>query len=135
MALIEDPITAGIKFANAIIDKVWPDKTQENLARLEMLRDNIANAFQLQMAQIQANAAQAQSASLFVAGPRPFIMWICGFSIFYQFLVRTIVPWAFAVAGHPVPPMPGLDEMLWELTATTLGMAGWRSYDKKNGVA
>lgn len=133
-----DPITAGLDLVNNIIDRVWPsqaDKQAVEQSRMDMLKAQLLGQFQLLYGQIQANTEQAKSASVFVAGARPFIMWVCGFALAYQFLIRPIFPWVFAVLGHPVPPMPGLDDNLWELTAGTIGMAGWRSMDKRNGVA
>lgn len=130
-----DPISAGLEIAGKIIDRVWPDKTAQDEAKLEMLKLQIANEFQLQIAQAETNTEQAKSQSVFVAGARPFMMWVCGVALCYQYLIRTLVPWIFAVSGHPVPPMPSLDENLWELTAGMLGLAGWRSWDKKNGRA
>lgn len=129
-----DPITAGLDLASTIINKIWPDHTQQDAAKLDLLKAEMANQFALQLGQIQVNTAEAGSSSIFVAGARPFIMWVCGVALAYQYLIRTILPWVCAVVGHPVPPLPGLDQNLWELTAGMLGMAGWRSWDKKNGT-
>lgn len=130
-----DPLTEGLSLAGKIVDRIWPNKTEENLAQIGIAREQIAGAIQERLAQIQISIEQAKSASLWVAGARPAITWVCACALFYQFLMRPILPWALAVTGHPVYPMPSLDENLWELTATTIGMAGWRSYDKRNGKA
>lgn len=38
--------------------------------------------------------------------------------------------------GEMLPvPAPAIDGNLWELIAGLLGLAGWRSWDKKNGAA
>lgn len=130
-----DPITEGLSLAGKIVDRIWPNKTEENLAQIDLAKAQIAGAIQERLAQVQISIEQAKSASIWVAGARPAITWVCACGLFYQFVLRPILPWVMIVVGHPVPEMPSLDENLWELTATTIGMAGWRSFDKKNGRA
>jgi len=129
-----DPLTEGLSLAGKIVDRIWPNKTEENLAQIDIAKTQIAGAISERLAQIQISVEQAKSPSVFVAGARPFITWVCGCALAYQYLVRPLAPWLMAVTGHPVLPMPSLDESLWELTAATIGMSGWRSFDKKNGV-
>ena len=130
-----DPITAGLEIAGKIIDRVWPDHTQQDAAKLDLLKSQIANEFALQAAQISTNTAEAQSQSLFVAGWRPAIGWICSAALAYQYLVRPLLAWTMSVIGHPVPPMPGLDQNLWELMLGMLGIGGLRTFEKVKGVA
>lgn len=78
-----------------------------------------------------------QVLKLFFTGGRPAALWVCVFGLAYQFVLVPIVTFGYQLwAGHalPVPP-PVLDENLWELIAGLLGLAGWRSWDKKNGTA
>lgn len=130
-----DPITAGLDIAGKIIDRVWPDKTQQDVAKLDLLKAQIANEFQLQAAQIAVNTAEAASQSLFVAGWRPAIGWICAAALGYQYLLRPLLAWLMAVVGHPIPIMPGLDANLWELMLGMLGIGGLRTFEKVKGVA
>lgn len=131
-----DPITAGIDLASKIIDRVWPDKTAQDEAKLEMLKLQIANEFQLQVAQIQVNTAEAASSSIFVAGWRPAIGWICSAALAYQYILRPLVSWAMVLTGHQtIGPMPGLDSNLWELMLGMLGIGGLRTFEKVKGVA
>lgn len=130
-----DPITAGIELADRIISRVWPDKTAQDEAKLEMLKLQIASEFQLQAAQIQVNQAEAASQSMFVAGWRPGIGWVCTIALAYQYILRPLLSWLCAVIGHPIPPMPGLDENLWELMLGMLGIGGLRTFEKIKKVA
>lgn len=118
-----------------VVDRVFPDKTEETLAQIGLLKEQLTGAISVRLAELQISIEQAKSASIWVAGARPAITWVCACALFYQFLLRPLLPWMMAVTGHPVLPMPSLDENLWELTATTIGMSGWRSFDKKNGRA
>jgi len=131
-----DPLSSVAQLADTVINRIWPDKTEENLAKISLARDQIMNAFSLVHAQAQANVESAKNASVFVAGARPFLLWVCGVAFAYQYVVRPLVPWLLIVSGMAVvPPMPSLDDGLMELTMAMLGLAGWRSWDKKNGRA
>ena len=81
------------------------------------------------------NAAEATNSSLFVAGWRPFIGWVCGGALLYTYILVPLATAGFAAAGHPLPKLPALDGNLWELMFGMLGMAGWRSLDKLKGVS
>lgn len=81
--------------------------------------------------QLEVNKIEAASENLFKSGWRPFIGWLCGVALLYQFLVRPILPWVFGAAGHPLPEMPDLGDNLWELMFGMLGLGGLRSFDKR----
>lgn len=88
------------------------------------------------MAQIGVNNSEAQHASVFVAGWRPFIGWVCGYGFVYQYIVRPLLPWMLTVAGvSDVPPLPALDGSLMELTVGMLGLGALRTFEKSRGLA
>lgn len=123
-----DPITAGIDLAKTVVQTIWPDKTEQEKSQL-------AAAVMMVQGQIDTNKTEAGSPSVFVAGWRPFIGWVCGAALVYQYLLRPLLAWGFAIAGHPMPVMPGLDDTLWELLFGMLGLGGLRSFEKVKGVA
>lgn len=86
----------------------------------------------LSLAQIQTNQVEA-SQGLFRGGWRPFIGWICGAALAGQFVVAPIVEWSCAVAGHPVPALPKLDDVLWQLLFGMLGLGALRTVEKIKG--
>lgn len=134
--LLSDPISSIASLAESIITRVWPNRTEENLAQIALAKEQIVGALSLMAAQAAANVESAKSSSVFVAGARPFLLWVCGFAFAYQYVLRPLLPWVLIVGfGKVTPPMPGLDGGLMELTMAMLGLAGWRSYDKKNGKA
>jgi len=123
------PILEGAKaiIGNLVAGKV---KKEEAEAQLELF---LATANQeLLKGQQEINKIEAQG-DLFRAGWRPFIGWVCGAAMCYQFIVRPILPWAATWAGATVPPMPGLEDVLWELMFGMLGLGGLRSYEKARG--
>ena len=129
-----DPITAGLGLADRIAELVGryipdPAKAAEAALQLQQL------AAQERTAQVEVNKAEAASASVFVAGWRPFIGWVCGGALVYQYLIAPLLPWVINVAGGHAPSMPSLDGNLWELMFGMLGIAGLRTYEKAQGVA
>lgn len=123
-----DPITAGLDLASSVINKIWPDKSDQE-------KQQLAAAVMIVQGQIDTNKAEAGNASVFVSGWRPFVGWVCGAALAYQYIMRPLVAWGFAIAGHPLPVMPGLDDTLWELLFGMLGLGGLRSFEKVKGVA
>ena len=86
-------------------------------------------------AQIEVNKVEAASGSFFAGGWRPAAGWVCSAALFYQFVLSPIGVWVAEIAGHPIPPPPSLDHMLWELLFGMLGIGTLRSIDKRLGTA
>lgn len=78
--------------------------------------------------QSEINKAQVAHRSFFVAGARPFIMWVCGVGFLFSFLINPIIQWT---TDNPGPELP-IDIML-ELTIGMLGLAGLRTIEKLTG--
>ena len=72
------------------------------------------------------NEAEAKHRSVFVAGWRPFIGWIGGLILAFNYIVAPILIW---VLPDSTPPVLNLDQ-LWPVITGMLGIAGMRSYDK-----
>ena len=91
--------------------------------------------YELNRAQIAVNRQEAAHKSLFVAGWRPFIGWVCGVAIAWAFLGQHVAEWAAAIwaPGTPIPEVES--DRLMELVLAMLGMAGLRTYEKRAGVA
>lgn len=89
----------------------------------------------LMQGQIETNKIEAASSNLFVAGWRPFIGWVCGAALAYEFLAYPLLVWAATVwmPGTTVPLVAG--DHLFELVLAMLGLAGWRTVEKVKGVA
>lgn len=84
--------------------------------------------------QADVNKAEAGSTSVFVAGWRPFIGWVCGIGLGTQFLVAPLATWIAALCGKAIM-FPPLDlGTLGTLLFGMLGLGGMRTYEKVNGV-
>jgi len=86
--------------------------------------------------QLQINAKEAEHGSIFVAGWRPAIGWICGIALGWNYILQPILSWAVFAYGLDLAAAPALDTA--ELTTILLGMlglGGLRTYEKRLGVA
>ena len=114
--------------AMSVINRIWPDKTEQEKAQ-------IAAAVSVVQGQMEINKVEAANPSVFVAGWRPSIGWVCSAALAYQFVLRPIAAFGFAAAGHPIENLPGIDDALWELLFGMLGLGGLRTFEKVRGVA
>ena len=85
--------------------------------------------------QIEVNKVEAAHESLFVAGWRPFIGWVCGIAIAYAFVLQPLIEWGIVLAGLEVETPKINVDTLYQLVLAMLGMATLRTYEKKQNVA
>ena len=112
------------------INKIWPDKTEQEKGKLLLLTQEMTQNFELVAKQIETNIEEAKSKSVFVSGARPAVLWICAAGFAWEFVVGPFLMWTLSVFGHPVP-LPALDSSeLMTILLGMLGLSGMRSYDK-----
>jgi hypothetical protein len=120
--------------SEVVVDK---DKARELNVRLQELADKADERVHEQMmGQIEINKTEAQHASIFVAGWRPFIGWTGGVGIAYTFVVAPFIEFiARGVFGYVQDmPMPDTGQLM-TLVLAMLGVGAMRSYDKKQGTS
>jgi len=127
---IDDIIGAGL----SIINKFIPDPAAQAAAAAQFRSQVLAASTASDVAQNQTNTAEAANASLFVSGWRPMIGWVCSISLAYQYLGKPMLGWAFAAKGIALPPLPGLDDTLWQLLFGMLGLGTLRTVEKIKGT-
>ena len=118
-----------------ILDKVLGAVLPDPAAKAAAMTQLIGELGKLDQGQLEVNKAEAGHRSIFVAGWRPMIGWVCAFAVAYQYIILPFASWGAAVFALPMPPLPGLDDNLWELTMGLLGMGALRSFEKIKGVA
>jgi hypothetical protein len=128
----------------SIVNKLIPDKTAAAAAQAQLqmmvasgqLTEELAQLQAVTTAQSDINKVEAASASLFVAGWRPYVGWICGTALGLDCIVRPLVNWAAALHGHPID-FPALNSPWMQTTMTGMLGLGWstRTYEKVKGVA
>ena len=77
--------------------------------------------------QTKINEIEAQHRTVFVAGWRPFIGWVCGFALAYNFVIRDLFIWA--LQPESVPPALQMEHLMTVLLGM-LGLGGLRTYEK-----
>ncbi|GAB3484474.1 holin family protein [Azotobacter salinestris] len=130
--------TALLPTVAGLLDRLIPDPEQKARAQLELLRLQQEGAFrdldavlQVNLAQAKINEVEAASQSGFQAGWRPMAGYVCVAGLAYEFLIRPLLPWLLTVAGAAeVPPLPSLDEVLFELVFGLLGLGTLRTADR-----
>jgi Holin of 3TMs, for gene-transfer release len=143
MSLITDGIAGILKPISDIILKVVPDKAAAAAAVAQLQQMQLEGSLQEEMLQLQSvtsaqtdiNKVEASSVSMFVAGARPFIMWVCGVGLAVSCIIAPLFTWGSALLGHPTP-FPKLDDPL--LQSTLAGLLGLghitRTVEKIQGV-
>jgi len=79
--------------------------------------------------QSEINKVEAQHRTIFVAGWRPFIGWVCGFALAYNFVLRDMLIWF--IGPEQVPPALQMEHLMTVLVGM-LGLGGMRTYEKLN---
>ena len=121
--------------ATKLLGKFIEDKDTKNKLAHDLATMAEKHAQALAKGQIQANTEQSKHPSLFVAGARPAIMWICALGLLTQFFIMPIAEWATAI-WLPEIQLPELNTgELMTLTLSLLGLGGMRSFEKTKGVA
>ncbi len=85
--------------------------------------------------QNKINAIEAAHTSIFVAGWRPFIGWICGVGILWAFVAQPVVTWYLAITGSAVSVPEINTDGLYQLVLAMLGMGGLRTFEKLKGAS
>lgn len=119
-----------------VLDKIFPDKTKADEAKAKLLEMQLNGELQQIMGQLEINKEEAKSASAFVSGARPFILWVCGIAFMYSAILEPILRFVAVVYYQYTGSFPVIDTNLtMQVMMGMLGLGALRSWDKKNGVA
>ena len=131
-----DPITAILGIGNKLIDHFFPDANQAAAAKLRLLEMQQNGDLQVMASQMDINKIEAANSSLFVSGWRPFIGWVCGISLAYAAILEPVSRFIASVMFKYNGAFPVIDTTLTlQILLGLLGLAGMRSWEKKEGVA
>lgn len=78
--------------------------------------------------QVELNKIEAGHRSIFVAGWRPAIGWICAIGISFPFIINPILQWSSGQIG-PVLPLDSIIELVYAM----LGLGAMRTIEKLQG--
>ena len=113
-------ISTPIKEIGNILDNLFTSK--EEVLSKEILMMRLQQY--LNEKQIEVNKIEAAHSSLFVSGWRPFIGWICGLGLLYEFLLKPIL------GTFDINIISINIEALHSLIVALLGMGALRTFEK-----
>ena len=114
------PIGAVFKGLDSLVTSD-EEREQLNLLKLKALQEP-------DKLQVELNKIEAQHSSVFVAGWRPAIGWVCAIGLTFPFIVNPCIQWATGEAG-PALPM----EEIVTLVMAMLGLGSLRTVEKLAG--
>lgn len=138
VGIIDNLLTGGLfDFAGKLLDRFIPDPTARQAAQLQLTQMQMQGALaeltadtDLAKAQIGVNTVEAASPSLFIAGWRPFIGWVCGVQLAGDFAVKVFIAlWQLLHGQTPTLDISTGEGILMALlgTPTIIG----RTFEKK----
>ena len=113
------------------------NKEKSNLGSLawdirEAIKGKELDPNELIQIQTKINEIEAKHRSVFVAGWRPFVGWVCGVALAYNFIIRDLFIWA--LQPEEVPPALQMEHLMTVLMGM-LGLGGLRTFEKiKNNL-
>lgn len=113
-----DAIASPIEAVGNVIDKLFTSD-EERLDKGALLTRLAQKPGELQ---VEINKLEAQHRSTWVAGARPYIMWVCGTALAYQYIVRDLVAWGFRMWAPDTEQPPAL--AMEHLTTVLMGILG-----------
>ena len=118
-----------------LVSEFIEDKDQANKLAHEISTLAEKQAHAEIMAQAEVNKTEAAHKSLFVAGWRPAVGWVCALGMASNFLIVPFANFGLALAEMTQElPMVELETMMPVLMGM-LGLGAMRSYEKTKGVS
>ena len=122
-----------------LLDKFIEDKDQKAKLAHEIATMAEKQMHEQTMGQLEVNKSEAAHRSIFVAGWRPFIGWVCGIALAYHFIVAPMIVFAlvaFNITGLHPSDLPRFDmDSLMTVLLGMLGLGGLRTFEKSKGLS
>ena len=128
-------VSALIGPATSLLDKFIEDKDQKMALAHEISTMAERHAQELAKGQLEVNKVEAASKSMFVAGWRPFIGWVCGIGFLSNFIIIPMANFGLALAEVSIViPMIDTTQMMPVLMGM-LGLGAMRTVEKVQKVS
>lgn len=131
-------LDAALSIVDKVFDRVWPDPQKKAEAQLAVMKLAQEGSFkqievdlELAKGQMEINKIEAAGEGTFKSGWRPFIGWVCGSALAYEFIFRPLLCWAVAtwVNTPTLPPELPMGDLM-TLLFGMLGLGAYRTYEK-----
>lgn len=127
-------VSSLLPIVGEVLDRVVPDKAGNEKAKRDLERTLAQAAVKGQLGQLEINKVEADHRSVFVAGWRPCVGWVCALALAFHFIVAPVVQWAGALWGFHLPvPSFDMDSLLFVL-GSLLGIGSLRTLEKTKGL-
>jgi len=118
------------------VGKIADDLITTDEERLKLSIEEKRIDAQIATGQVEVNKFEAQHRSIFVAGWRPFVGWVCGAGFAYHFILQPFASFIMIAAGVDLPDLPKFDmQSLQTVLMGMLGLGGLRTFEKIRGKA
>lgn len=123
-------ITSLIDPVSNILDKFIEDKDQKARLAHEIATLADKQAQEQVMGQLEINKTEAQHPSMFVAGWRPAVGWVCALAMLFNFLLIPFINLGLDVGGLDIQ-LDLIDmETMMPVLFGMLGLGGMRTAEK-----
>jgi len=123
------PAIDAVSAVGNVVDQLFT--SDDERAQVALLMEKLRQ--QPQILQAEINRIEASHRSLFVAGWRPFIGWVCGLGFLWAFILHPLFLWVVAVRGMAITPPEIMTDNMMELVLALLGLGTLRSVEKMTG--
>lgn len=128
-------ISSLVAPVSGLLDKFIEDKDQRALLAHEIATLAEKQAQEKMVGQIKTNQIEAAHQSMFVAGWRPAVGWVCALAMLLNFILIPFINLGMEFAGQDIRlDLIEMDTMMPVLLGM-LGLGGMRSYEKARSVA
>ena len=136
-----DPITAALDVGKVLIEKIWPNVVDQarEIRLLEELHQKgdlaeLNARVEAMKGQLEINKVEAGHKSIFVAGWRPFVGWVCGFGLLYASVIEPLMRFIATVNDY-TGTFPVLDTTItMQVLLGMLGLGLMRTKEKEKGT-
>lgn len=135
-------ISAIIPVVGKVLDKIIPDVVEREKVKMEIQLklaeqegELVKALIQSDLAQAEINKLDAQSNDKFKSYWRPALAWVCVLSFTWLTVIQPIVVFFHSLIYKAILPLPAFDtSILTTVLFGILGLAGYRTYEKKTGI-
>ena len=128
-------VSALIGPATSLLDKFIEDKDQKMILAHEISTMAERHAQELAKGQLEVNKVEAASKSMFVAGWRPAVGWVCVLGMASNFIIIPMANFGLAIAESNIT-IPLIDtSTMMPVLMGMLGLGAMRSVEKVQGVS
>ena len=122
-------VTSPIKALGSVFDQIFTSDEERIKAQAILRKVEQYPA----ILQAEINKVEAAHRSVFVAGWRPFIGWVCGLGLGYVWVLRPIINDLANWFGVTLGFLQIETDNMIQLVIALLGLGGLRTYEKLKG--